>query len=56
MYKLNVIASMIVIASAYGPERAYANFCRLKRFGRSTIAERTQDLFRANRNAETTRQ
>jgi hypothetical protein len=32
------------------------NFCRLKCFGRSTIAERTQDLFRSNRNAETTRQ
>lgn len=27
MYKLNVIASMIAIASAYGPERAYATAC-----------------------------
>jgi len=27
MYKLNVIASIIVIASAYGPERTYATAC-----------------------------
>ena len=27
MYELNVIASIIVIASAYGPERAYATAC-----------------------------
>jgi hypothetical protein len=27
MYKLNVIASIIVIASAYGPERAYSSAC-----------------------------
>jgi hypothetical protein len=27
MYTLNVIASIIVIASAYGPERAYSSAC-----------------------------
>ena len=27
MYKLNVFASIIVIASVFGPERAYATAC-----------------------------
>jgi hypothetical protein len=32
MYKLNVIPSIIVIVSGYGPERAYSSACSTDKF------------------------